>query len=231
MTFCEEVRKETDLYWKASIDHPFVKGIADGTLPLEKFRFYMMQDAFYLKHYAKVLAMAAAKAESQEDLIYFLNTAKYITEAELELHRSVFQELNVTEQEFEGFEAAPASYNYVSHMYSAIHNGDVSEAFAAILPCPWLYLEVGQYYKNARPGVSLYEDWIQLYSSREYEASVLVQIDMMNRFADPSMASKRTVLKQHFKKSCYYEWKFWEMAWTLEDWGKEVEVYDFAANS
>ncbi|MEG0474044.1 MAG: thiaminase II, partial [Solibacillus sp.] len=90
MTFCDEVRKETDLYWEGSFEHPFVKGLVDGTLPIEKFKYYMMQDAYYLKHYTKVLAIAASKAEHNDDISYYLDMARFINEAELELHRTVF---------------------------------------------------------------------------------------------------------------------------------------------
>ena len=116
MDFCEKVRQETDYYWEASLKHPFVQGIANGTLALEKFKFYMLQDAYYLKHYTKLLAMLAAKATEDEDVAYFLETANFIREAELELHRTTFKELQVTDEELEKFEPAPAAYNYVSHM-------------------------------------------------------------------------------------------------------------------
>lgn len=226
MTFCEEVRKETNLYWEGSFEHPFVKGIADGTLPLEKFKFYMMQDAYYLKHYTKVLAITASKAETNEDINFFLETARYINEAELELHRTVFQELGVTEEELAHFEPAPAAYNYVSHMYNAAHNGDVAESFAAMFPCPWLYQEIGEKYKDAKPGVKLYADWIELYSAPEYKEKIDVQKAMMNRYALENPA-KIHVLKAHFSKSCYYEWKFWEMPWTFENWEEEVKLYEY----
>ena len=223
---CEEVRKETDLYWQGSFVHPFVKGLVDGTLPLEKFKFYIMQDAYYLKHYTKVLAIAATKAETNEDIAFFLETARYINEAELELHRSVFKELGVTKVEETDFEPAPATYNYVSHMYNAAHNGDVAEAFAAMFPCPWLYQEIGEKYKDAKPGVKLYKEWIRLYSAPDYKEKIELQKAMMNRYAEANPAKKK-VLKGHFEKSCYYEWKFWEMPWTLENWKDEVKNYAY----
>lgn len=226
MTFCEEVRKETNLYWEGSFEHPFVKGLVNGTLPIGKFKFYMMQDAYYLKNYTKVLAIAASKATTNEDINYFLETASFINAAELELHRTVFQELGCTEKELEEFEPAPAAYNYVSHMYNAAHNGDVAEAFAAMLPCPWLYQEIGEKYKNAKPGVKLYEEWIAMYSSPDYKEKIELQKSMMNRFAE-EQPEKVARLKSHFKKSCYYEWKFWEMPWTFEDWKGEVTSYEF----
>ncbi len=226
MTFCDEVRKETDLYFEGSFEHPFVKGLVEGTLPIEKFKFYMMQDAFYLKHYTKVLAIAASKATTNEDTTYFLENARYINEAELELHRTVFKELGVTEHELEIFEPAPATYNYVSHMYNAAYNGDVSEAFAAMFPCPWLYQEIGEKYKDSQPGIKLYEEWLAMYSNPDYEEKIELQKSMMNRFAE-EQPEKVQLFKAHFKKSCYYEWKFWEMPWTLEDWKGEVANYEY----
>lgn len=221
MEFSEKVRQQTNHYWEASFAHPFVQGIADGSLPLEKFKMYMIQDAYYLKHYAKVLALMAAKSTNDADIQHFLTKAKFTHEAELELHRTTFIELGVTEAELEHFEPAPAAYNYVSHMYNAVHNGDIAEAFAAILPCPWLYQEIGQYYKEAKPGVPLYEQWIELYASDEMAQSIRFQIEMLDRFASEQPAKER-VLTEHFKRSCYYEWMFWEMPWTMQDWSQEV---------
>lgn len=226
MSFCEEIRRETNLFWENSFEHPFVKGIVEGTLPVEKFKFYMLQDAYYLKHYTKVLAIAASKTEKNKEVAYFLETASFINEAELELHRTVFKELGVTSEELENFVPAPAAHNYVSHMYFAAHQGDASTAFAAMLPCPWLYQEIGEKYQEAKPNNKFYEDWIAMYSAPEYKEKIEFQKTMMNRYA-LEHPEKIAIFKSHFVKSCYYEWKFWEMAWTLEDWEREVERYEF----
>lgn len=224
MTFCERVRQENDIYFEASFNHPFVQGIVDGTLPLEKFKDYMMQDAYYLKHYTKVLSIAASKATEADETLYYLQSAQNIQLAELEMHRITFRELGVTEEELAAFEPAPAAYNYVSHMYNAAHNGDAAEAFAAMFPCPWLYLEIGNRFKDAKPGVPLYEQWIALYNSDEMNENIGQQLALMNRYAE-AQPEKEALFKQHFKKSCYYEWKFWEMPWTAENWEQEVAHY------
>lgn len=229
MEFCDELRQKTQFYWEASFNHPFVQGIADGSLPLEKFKFYMLQDAFYLKHYTKVLALAAAKATHDDDIQYFLNTSRFIHEAELELHRTTFQDLGVTSEEIDAFEVAPAAYNYVSHMYNAVHNGDVSEAFAAMLPCPWLYQEIGQRLKYAQPNVMLYKQWIDLYASDDMKQSIEKQKLMLNRYAK-EQPSKQKTLKSHFERSCYYEWMFWDMSWTMQTWTKGVSINEPAKN-
>lgn len=229
MTFCEKVRKDMDVYFKASFHHPFVRGIADGTLPLETFKFYMLQDAYYLKHYTKVLALAAAKATTDEDVQYFLQKAQFIHEAELELHRKTFKDLAVTPEEIEQFEVAPAAYNYVSHMYQTVFTGDVAEAFAAIFPCPWLYQEIGQQLKQATPAEPLYQEWIALYASEDMKETIAQQQKMMNRLA-LAQPEKENIFSAHFKKSCYYEWQFWEMAWTTQHWMQGVDRYELTQN-
>lgn len=223
MDFCEKARQQTAYFWEASFTHPFVTGIADGTLPLEKFTYYMLQDAYYLKHYSKLLAMLAAKATEEADVAYFLESAHFIREAELELHRTTFRELGVTAEMMANFEPAPAAYNYVSHMYQAFFTGTIAEAYAAILPCPWLYQEIGMRLRGATPNVKLYDEWLQLYGSEDMERKIDEQKAMMNRFAAMPGNDERTLL-EHFKRSCYYEWQFWEMSWTAQTWESEVYV-------
>lgn len=225
MDFCENVRQETDYFWEASFTHPFVQGIADGTLPLEKFKYYMLQDAYYLKHYTKLLALLAAKASNDEDIKYFLKSAELIHTAELELHETTFKVLQVSELELSEFHPAPAAYNYVSHMYNALHNGTIAEAFSAILPCPWLYQEIGERLKDAKPQIPLYKQWIEFYASDEMKASIQLQKEMLNRFVKEEPAKEQLFIK-HFEKSCYYEWMFWEMSWTMQDWKQGVYVYE-----
>lgn len=229
MDFCEEMRKKTAVYWEASFEHPFVKEIADGTLPLEKFKFYMLQDAYYLKHYTKVLALAAAKATDDTHIHYFLKTAQFIHEAELLLHRTTFKQLQVTDEEIMQFEVAPAAYNYVNHLYYAVQNGGVEEAFAALLPCPWLYQEIGQKIKGAQPNQPLYREWIALYSSDEMIQTIAEQKAILNDFTQNS-PQKQVVLSDYFERSCYYELLFWDMAWSGQSWKGESISYELTKN-
>lgn len=126
----------------------------------------------------------------------------------------------------EQFEPAPAAYNYITHLYHAANTGDAGEAFSAMLPCPWLYQEIGMKIKEGKPGIQLYEEWIAMYSSKDMKENISLQLAMMDRFAD-GHPEKRSIYKSHFKKSCYYEWKFWDMAWSLENWEGEVKRYEF----
>lgn len=88
MKFSEEIRKEVDHIWEASFNHPFVAGIGDGTLPLECFRFYVMQDAYYLSHFARVQALGAVKATDLHTTSRLAGHAQGTYEAELKLHEN-----------------------------------------------------------------------------------------------------------------------------------------------
>lgn len=224
--FDEVVREEADGYWESSMVHPFVKGLVQGTLPMENFKFYMMQDAIYLKHYSKILAIAASKSETNQEVAYYLESARSINEAELELHRTVFKELHIGEQEQAELIPAPANNNYINHMYNAVLNESLPVAFAALLPCPWLYQSIGEEYKDEKPTQKLYRDWIELYSSKEFKDQLGIQKQMLNKYAKESPADHQK-MKAFFQMSAYYECKFWDMAWSLENW-KELSPYELA---
>lgn len=228
MTFCDEVRSECDALWQGSFDHPFVKGVANGTLPLDVFKFYVQQDSYYLSHFAKVQALGAVKATDLKTTQRFAVHAEQTCSAEMSLHESFFTMLAVTEEEHASFQPAPTAYAYVSHMYRAAHEGDLADTLAALLPCYWLYYEIGEQLKDAKPNHPVYDKWIQTYGSEWFGELVQEQISRMNELAQSVSLERRQQLKEHFRKSSYYEWQFWEMAWTKQQW--TIHSYEGAAN-
>lgn len=225
MAFCQEVRKESNSLWEASFDHPFVKGIADGSLALDRFRFYVMQDAYYLSHFAKVQAIGAVKAKDLETTKRFAYHAEHTCASELALHESFMKILGVTEQDWREFEPSPSAYAYVSHMYRSAE-GDLADVLASILPCYWLYFEIGKRLKDAAPGHPIYDRWIETYGSAEFAALVDEQKTRMDQLAEGLPPERIKELKDRFRQSSYYEWNFWDQAWRMETWN--VEHYNKA---
>lgn len=215
MTFSEEIRQAAQQYWDSSFSHPFVTGIGDGTLPLAKFRHYVLQDAYYLKHFAKIQARAASKAQDFATIAELAEHATSTYAAELSLHQSFFEPLGIASETLAEFEPAPTAYAYVSHMHHA-SEGTLGETIAAILPCYWLYYEVGQQLQGCTPDSPIYAQWIATYSSEWFERVVFEQVDRLNDLAERASAEERERMKQHFVKSCYYELMFWQMGWTEE---------------
>jgi thiaminase (transcriptional activator TenA) len=218
MKFSQILREEADFIWEASFNHPFVKGIGDGTLSLESFRYYVMQDAYYLSHFAKVQSLGAAKAKDLSTTNRMAIHAQGTYEAELSLHENFSKRLDITEQEQANFKPAPTAYAYTSHLYRAAHNGHLGDIIAAILPCYWLYYEIGENLKECTPEEPIYQEWIAAYGGDWFKTMVEEQINRLDEIAETVTEEDRERMKEHFIISSQYEYSFWEMAYRLESW-------------
>lgn len=218
MTFSRQLRQKADPVWQASFQHPFVTGIADGTLPLDCFRFYVMQDSYYLSHFAKVQALGAAKATDLFTSNRFAAHVQGTYGAEMSLHEKFFSLLGVTDEEKQAFQPAPTAYAYVTHLLSAAYTGHLGDIVAAILPCYWLYLEIGEKLRGSTPAEPIYREWIGAYGSEWFRELVQEQIDRLDHIASQASESDRVRMERHFLISSQYEYLFWEMAYTKETW-------------
>lgn len=226
MTFSKEIRKEVDHIWEASFHHPFVKGIGDGTLPLACFRYYVMQDAYYLSHFARVQALGAVKATDLYTTSRLASHAQGTYEAELSLHDNFSKRLGITEEEKENFKPAPTAYAYTSHMYRAAYSGHLGDVIAAILPCYWLYYEIGERLKGCTPEETIYQEWIAAYGGDWFRSLVDEQIKRIDEIANKVTEEDKLRMKEHFILSSQYEYSFWEMAYQLETWPVQKEVLE-----
>ena len=85
--------------WDAYLDHPFVRGIADGSLDEEKFRNNMVQDYLYLVEYARVFALGVAKARDMESMRLFAGYVGQILDGEMDIHRGYMGLFGVTRED------------------------------------------------------------------------------------------------------------------------------------
>jgi thiaminase (transcriptional activator TenA) len=222
MKFTEELRREVDTIWEASFNHPFVRGIADGSLPLECFRYYVLQDAYYLSHFSRIQAIGASKAPDLHTTARFAAHSQGTYEAELQLHENFSNRLGISEEEKQAFRPAPTAYAYTSHMYRAAY-GHLGDVLAAILPCYWLYYEIGERLKGSTPDEPIYQEWIAAYGGDWFKELVQEQIHRLDEIATQVTEADRIRMKEHFWLSSQYELSFWEMAYTLEKWPTTFE--------
>ncbi|PZE21373.1 thiaminase II [Paenibacillus xerothermodurans] len=218
MKFSEELRQAVDASWNASFEHPFIRGIADGTLPLAKFRHYLLNDSYYLSQFARVQALGAAKATHLFDTNRMVVHAQGTYSAELALHEQFAKQLGITDEERAAFQPAPTAYAYTCHMLSAAYNGHLGDIVAAILPCYWLYFEIGERLQGLTPEEPIYREWINAYGGEWFRELVQEQIDRLDTIAEQVTSSDRERMQRHFVISSHYEHEFWEMADTLESW-------------
>ncbi|SDB90230.1 thiaminase /4-amino-5-aminomethyl-2-methylpyrimidine deaminase [Pelagirhabdus alkalitolerans] len=218
MKFSEELRQEADPIWQASFNHPFVTGIGDGSLPVDRFRYYVLQDSYYLSSFARVQSLGGAMADSLEVTNRMAIHAQGTYEAEMDLHRTFTDMLDITDEEIKNFKPSPTAYAYSSHMYRAAQFGHLGDVIAAILPCYWVYYEIGEQLKTKQPDHPVYQKWIEAYGSDWFKELVDEQINRLDELAESVSDSDRERMKEHFLKSSQYEYMFWEMAYQKEQW-------------
>ncbi|CAM3868356.1 thiaminase II [Mesobacillus zeae] len=218
MTFSEEIRKDASAIWEASFTHPFVTGIGDGTLPLENFRYYVLQDAYYLSHFSRIQAIGASQAPDLEGTSRLASHAQSTYQAELSLHENFSKRLGITDAERKSFKPSPTAYAYVSHMYRAALTGQFGDTLAALLPCYWLYYDIGELLKDCNPAEPIYQEMIAAYGSDWFRAIVEEEVARLDQAAEHVTAADRVRMKEHFMISTEYEYMFWEMAYTREEW-------------
>lgn len=211
-----QLREEADAFWEGSFRHPFIQEVAKGTLPLDTFAFYVTQDAYYLSVFAQVQALAGAKAGTFSETKRWAEHVQKTYEVEAELHERFFKRLNLKKED--AFRPAPTSFAYTRHLLTVGYTGSIIEIIAAMLPCYWLYGDIGKRLVDAKPGVDVYQDWINAYGLSEFEKLVQEQITTLDSLAETSSRETIQRVRNHFLISSRYEYMFWEMAYHKETW-------------
>ena len=200
--------------WDAIFRHRFLEELKDGILPLEKFRYYLIQDYLYLEGFAQTVAIALSKAPDTYSLD--LLSRRVATPVERPLHVKLFQLLEIRETQAAQTEPSPTTFAYVNHMASTASLGGIGEAAAALLPCPWTYHEIG-----ARLGYidhPIYREWVSGYSTGFLQESVAAWREMVDRFGQEAGDSTRQRMRQAFIVSSRYEYLFWDAAYNQVKW-------------
>ena len=206
-----------DIY-AAILAHPFITGLTDGTLPAESFAFYVVQDALYLQDYARALAAVGSRAPTSEAMQMFARHAADAVAAELELHATLLGELGISPQDVKRAEQAPTNRGYTAYLLATAHAGSYAEGVSAVLPCYWIYWEVGKELLRLGSPDPRYQRWISTYAAPEYGAVVAAVIAEVDRIAPTVSGAERELMSRHFRTTSRYEWMFWEAGLRRESW-------------
>lgn len=198
--------------------HPFVTGLTDGSLPREAFRFYVVQDAHYLREYARALAVCAAKAPAEADIEMFAEHAAGALAVERALHDSFFADFGMSPGQVAATPMAPTNRAYTSYLLATAYGGSFAEALGAVLPCYWIYWEVGKELIQRGSPDPLSQRWIDTYGGEEFAAVVRQVLALTDRIGAELPDAERARARAHFVLTSRYEWMFWDMAWRQEPW-------------
>ena len=218
MAFTDDLwRSIADIY-AAILRHPFLGGLTDGSLARESFRFYAVQDALYLREFARGLSIAAARAPRDEWIVMFNEHAAEALRVERALHESFFREFGLTPDDVGATPLAPTNLAYTSYLLAVAYGRPFHDAVAALLPCYWIYWEVGKALERAGSPDPLYARWIGTYASEEFGGAVRSVLAATDATAQALGPGDREAMRRHFVTTSRYEWMFWEMGYRRETW-------------
>ncbi|MEL9989982.1 MAG: thiaminase II [Thermoproteus sp.] len=215
MSTTETLRRAADAIWAKIFQHPFVVGLYRGDLPLEKFRYYLLQDYNYLVNFAKALALAAARAPDVKAMRAMLELAYGELTGEMANYESLLKELGLSLEDAVRTKPNPTNVGYMSYLTSICSTGSFGQCLSALLPCFWTYLEIAERHKGLleRNPVEIYRRWASVYLSQEYRRLV----EMLRGLLD-SLSPKVEEVLEPFLTASLYELAFWDAAYRAESW-------------
>jgi thiaminase/transcriptional activator TenA len=218
MSFTKELWAAMEPIYGAILAHPFVRGLTDGSLPRDAFRFYVIQDALYLREFARALSVAAARAPADDWIIMFNEHAATALRVERALHEGFFQQFGLTPEAVAATPLAPVNQAYTSYLLAVAYGAPFHENVAALLPCYWIYWEVGKTLERAGSPEPLYARWIATYAAEEFGAVVRAVLDAVDSIAARLGGAEREAMRRHAVTTTRYEWMFWDMGYRRERW-------------
>jgi thiaminase/transcriptional activator TenA len=202
MSLAKELWEENVDLAREALEHRFVRGLKDGSLPRESFQGYVGQDAFFLEAFARAYALALAHSPDQESLRGFADLLSGVLE-ELELHEGYAARWGVRLDDVSPREATLA---YTDFLLSTAALGSVGETCAAMTPCMRLYAFLGQELAAGDSGEeNPYREWIQTYADPGFEELAVRLENLLNRHAKDGPA-----VRSHYRRAMALEVAFFE---------------------
>ena len=188
---------------QACLANPFVRGLADGMLPVARFRSYVAQDAYFLEAFARAYARALSLSPDRYGLEAFHALIGGVLD-ELKLHATYAARWEV---DLAHVEPAPATLAYTDFLLATAGFGDAGEICAAMTPCMRLYAYLGQtlFSDGAARASNPYREWIDTYASPDFESLAATLETLLNRYAHD-----RRSIRNAYRRAMHLELEFFK---------------------
>ncbi|MEV4559504.1 thiaminase II [Kitasatospora sp. NPDC049285] len=218
MTLTDELWAAIEPTYRQILDHSFLGGLTDGTLPRAAFRHFVVQDSHYLRDYARALAVCAAKAPGEAEVRAFAADAVGAIAAEQEMHAEFLSAFGEDAELAAAEPVLPTTLAYTSYLLATVYGGSFAEALGAVLPCYWIYARVGEELLARSSPDPLYAKWIAAYGEESFQSVVRRVLELTDRIGEELSPVERRRVIEHFGTTARYEWMFWDAAWRGETW-------------
>ncbi len=217
-SFSEAAWQRTARLRQAIYDLPFNTELADGTLSRARFQGYVIQDALYLGQYSRVLAMAGVKGPDGAALHAFASSALEAVAVEQALHERYFRSFGIDPARLAEIEPSPDCLGYTSFLLATAYHDPWEVLVAALLPCFWVYWDVGSAIAKRAAADNPYRAWIDTYADEGFGEAVRTVIGITDRAAATVAPATVGRMMAAFIRSTQYEWLFWDSAYQQRGW-------------
>lgn len=218
MTFSAEAWTRNLPLYEAIRSIPFNGELGDGTLSLARFHHYIVQDAHYLIAFGQALAVAAAKADRPVNIVQFAKAAQGAIEVERELHHAFFRRFGLEPEAVAATPMSPVCHHYVSFLLATAFREPLPVVVAAMLPCFWVYREVGRHILTLASAGNPFQDWIDTYGGTDFAVLVDEMIETTDGLASDAAPATLAAMHGAFTRATQLEWMFWNSAYALDGW-------------
>ena len=218
MKVSQRLYDSTKDIWKMYLTHPFIRKIKDGSLDIEKFRYFMLEDYLYLLEYVKVFAIGLTKTKEFRLMKLFAESIDAILNHEMNIHKSYMKRIGISDEQLQNFKPSLTNTSYTSYMLSVAQAGDATDIVSSVLACSWSYAEIGNYIASDENALNheFYGEWIRGYSGKEYQDTNNMLINLLDDITKDINEEKYEKLQDIFINCSLYEKNFWDMAWGEE---------------
>jgi thiaminase/transcriptional activator TenA len=216
--FSDDAWRRTAGLRQAIHELPFNVELAAGSLSRARFQTYITQDAIYLGQFSRALAIAAAKAPDAATMQSFAQSALGAIAVEQALHSRYLRDFGVDPVGIADVEPSPDCLAYTSYLLAAAYHEPWEVLVAALLPCFWIYRDVGCAIARTAAPHNPYRAWIDTYADERFGDAVRRAIAASDRAAAGVTAATRVRMLAAFARACQYEWLFWDGAYQGRGW-------------
>lgn len=218
MTFSSDAwARDADRY-EAIRTMPFNAELAAGTLGRRPFAYYIVQDAHYLIGFGRALSIAAARAPHPDRIVQFAKAAETAIIVERSLHASFMRDFAITPAAFESAGQTPTTQHYVSYLLATAYGEDHAVGLAALLPCFWIYAEIGRDILARAAKPNPYQAWIDTYAGDDFHDAVKRMIEATDEAAAAASAVTHDKMHAAFTAATRLEYLFWRSAYEEAGW-------------
>lgn len=218
MTFSADAWARNEASYETIRTMAFNEELAAGTLPEPVFKHYIIQDAHYLLGFGRALAIAAARAPDPDRMVQFCDAAKEAVVVERALHGSFFTDWGIDAATFADTTISPGAHHYINYLIATAWAQPYAINLAALLPCFWIYAEVGKDLLTRAAPQNPYQAWIDTYAGEDFDAAVKQMIVATDEAAANAAQHTRHAMHEAFTTATKLEWIFWDSAYRQERW-------------